>query len=923
MSEKNITNLTGLHTSSNGFSAVPDGALVEAHNVVFLNKGVIEPRRGHEPLTISSYDDPDAMFFHDGRILYHSDDADNINLMATTEDSVSVVASSISAPDRANGRVKTVTADNRTYFTSTKGPYRLESVAVAPELAGAPRAADIYSVEATATDDGFLAAGYKCAYRVVFGKEDAQGNLILGAPSGRAFGYVAAADTSSRNMQLIFPVPSGMEEGDFYRVYRSEQQAFSGVNQIEPDDNLYLVLWKELSAAEISAEQVSVEDTTPEDFLGDALYTNSGEEGILQENSPPPVALDMSLWNERMWFANTKQEQRLEIQLLGVGEGQDGATGVRAHDIITIASRDYEAIVIGDTPTGGSQFDISDSADPAIAIEETARNLVVAINQNSLSSVSAYYLSGSDELPGKILLRAKEKGTSAFAVTLNCGPQVVEHLFREANVVAATFTYKHGLVVGDTFALTAASPHASFPVGTFTVASVVNDTQITYAQTGSDADEDVSYVITRTLPLPSFAWNPELPTSGTSASSDADEAPHRLYYSKLQQYEAVPYLNYIDVGVKDKDILRIYPLSDILVVFKEDGLYAVSGTTSSAVRCIDETVKLVAPDTVTKVSSKLFGLTNQGVISISQNGYDIVSKPIEDFFVRLVKLDADGFAALKRNSFAVARETDRLYILFPISTDLADETRKAWVFNVLLNTWTTWDPNTYLTGGVNPATDRLYFAGTGFFKERRTLTEADYCDGSVSKTVASTTATYIVINESITSQIYPGYVMEVTSGPSDGTFAVVTQVDFVNKYVYVAGTIPTLNAGNGLTFYEYFECSVKPNTVIGSSPNQGKQFREFKVHFKNKFNRTFSFTTTSDLDRAEQVVEVTDTSFEINDSVEWGVWSDPYVMRDLIPAEHQICTYLNCKFSVAEAHSYWQLNGFSLTYEVLSESTMR
>lgn len=931
MSEKNILSFSGLHTSANGFGSVPDGALVEANNVQIVQKNVLEPRRGREPLVLDDLIlSPDQIFYHEGTPIVHGMDLDDNKVLAAlpTDGTVTFFTGTYEAPDRASGRIKSVSADTRTYFTSGEGVFRLESAASTPILAGAPQTADIYNVLTSATTNGFLGVGNTCAYRVVFGKEDANENLILGAPGGRAFAYVVSTDTDSHNTAIEFPVPVGATTDDFYQIYRSVQVT----SPIVPEDSLFLVIWKNFTAAEIVAGAVTAVDDTPDSLLGEPLYTNPTAEGILQANDLPPLAKDIALWSERLWYGNTTQAQNLEVQLLGVGEGADGSTGVRVGDQITIAGQTYTGAQPGYTPTNYfsiyNSYVVDPDATPSSRIEKTARDLVRAVNANTSNTlVDAYYLSGPDDLPGKMLIRARTKQVAEFYATLAVGTMPLQNLTRAANVVTALFAQAHGFAVGDTFILASATPNANFPVGTKTVASVASAVTLTYTEVGANAGPIVasSYTATRLTPIPSFAWNPELPTSGTSVASDNDAIVHRLYYSKYQEYEAVPTLNYLDVGVKKKAILRIYPLADMLVVFKEDGIYAVSGDTAPwSIRLIDETVKLIAPDTLAKVRGKLLGLTNQGVVAINANGYDIVSGPIENVFVRLAKPDTEAYASVKRNSFAFGRDTDRLYVLYPIS-DLGATHQTAYVYNVLFGCWTTWDGDTHGCAAVNPTTDALYIGRVDdvntILKERRSLTEQDYYDASVEATIeAITPGTGSVVFDTDMEAlgVVPGALAYTVEHDQD--YVIVQTV--VGNTVTVYGNFPEANVSETVVFYLPFTTTVKFNTVLGGSPNQLKQFSEFKLHWKSKYNYHLSITTSSDLDPTEQTLELTDDRFDITDSLDWGVWTEPVQDRDLVPAAHQKCTYFHFKLTIQEAQSYWQLNGMSLTYVPGSTATM-
>lgn len=77
------------------------------------------------------------------------------------------------------------------------------------------------------------------------------------------------------------------------------------------------------------------------------------------------------------------------------------------------ATRGGSAIDITTTGTGTHTCTFTESASQNIS--DTARSLVKIINTAAASTVYAYYLSGPDDLPGKILLEERELGGSSFA----------------------------------------------------------------------------------------------------------------------------------------------------------------------------------------------------------------------------------------------------------------------------------------------------------------------------------------------------------------------------------------------------------------------------------------------------------------------------------------------------------------------------
>ena len=62
---------------------------------------------------------------------------------------------------------------------------------------------------------------------------------------------------------------------------------------------------------------------------------------------------------------------------------------------------------------------LSDDVSPSIAVDQTARSLVRVINKDTNSSIYAYYLSASTDVPGKILFEARSLGSPQFFISSN------------------------------------------------------------------------------------------------------------------------------------------------------------------------------------------------------------------------------------------------------------------------------------------------------------------------------------------------------------------------------------------------------------------------------------------------------------------------------------------------------------------------
>lgn len=213
-----------------------------------------------------------------------------------------------------------------------------------------------------------------------------------------------------KNVALRVPLPPGITTSHFLQVFRSRESVGFDV---DPDDELFLVKELAITSSDVTAGYIDLVDDTPEELLdvGGPLYTNENTgDGALQANDAPPLAKDICEWDGRAWFANTTELQRFELSLIGVGSPD----GVQLNDTITINGTAFTAKY---SPAAATHFLIYEAGTPSVNIERTAQNLVNTLNANhATTGLVAYYVSGDQDMPGKIVLEAKSLSASAFSV---------------------------------------------------------------------------------------------------------------------------------------------------------------------------------------------------------------------------------------------------------------------------------------------------------------------------------------------------------------------------------------------------------------------------------------------------------------------------------------------------------------------------
>jgi hypothetical protein len=375
---------------------------------------------------------------------------------------------------------------------------------------------------------------------------------------------------------------------------------------------------------------------------------------------------------------------------------------------------------------------LSVSSSTATAIDLTVRSFIRVLNRDPDSPVTATYLSGPDDLPGKVLFESKELDDQRFFVAISdsalsaeFSPELPSTLvltsINQTTNVFETVT-PHGLVVGDEIYLN--DRPGLTPVefaGVYTVATVPAVDEFTL----QGVDVGISQG-----PISGVVYK-------TTAKSDNNVAVNRLYYSKIGQPEAVPIVNYIDVGPKNKKILRILALRDNLFVLKEDGVYIVTGASAPnfSVRLLDNSTLITAPDTAAVLNNLIYVLSNQGVVSISDSGISIISNAIDDT-IRGITTFAYNFYT---TSFAVSYEYDRAYMIWLPTTKQDNKATQAFRYSTITNTWTRWI-KTNTCGIINRFDDRMYLGSgirTVIEQERKNDERQDYADRDFTVTIGA------------------------------------------------------------------------------------------------------------------------------------------------------------------------------------------
>lgn len=379
---------------------------------------------------------------------------------------------------------------------------------------------------------------------------------------------------------------------------------------------------------------------------------------------------------------------------------------------------------------GSLEVLLSPLISPARAVDETTRSFIRVVNRNDGEAVYGTYLSGPFDVPGKMFFQARSLETQdpfyISANNYNTGISFNPDITPETQISSIgtgsnpliTTVGLHGMEDGDS---------------------------VVMAGTNSVPDVDGLYVINYVSPN-SFTINSFVAIGGTEGSvikstnalfSENEEKSNRVYYSKFQQPEAVPITNYFDVGAEDKAILRIFPMRDSLFVFKEDGLYRISGDSAPfQLELFDNSFIVLAPDSVNIANNVVYAWTTQGIQSLTEGGAYVISRPIDD---QILKLQSNNYPSFKTSTWGVGYESDNSYIVWTVKSPLDTTATHAFRYSTLTQTWTIYD-KTNTCGVVANLDDKLYLGAgdTNYIEqERKTFGREDYADREYATIIGS------------------------------------------------------------------------------------------------------------------------------------------------------------------------------------------
>ena len=847
-----LLEVKGLYLNPSTFgNSAPNGALTVANNVVIDRPSVVATRRGFDnSFSTMVGTGAGSMFqFAGTKLLYGTNHRLYADLL---DDGVfTPYTASFFEPENPDpvSRVRGLESNRSFYFITSNGTYKLDSVANQPRLAGSPPG---LSGTATTTGvTGFFINNTNVAYRVVFGYKDANDQLSLGAPSSR----IIVSNTSGglTNVVVTFQVPKEIQLAPtsfFFQVYRGNMSP----NLITPPDDEMALVYEEGCTG---APTITITDITPDNLRGAALYTNQGQDGILQSNYRPPWCTDICTFKQYAFYSNTRTAHIAPITLIAVG----APDGIVVGDTITFSPSDASilnpafslvAIAGGGPDPGGNnfalgQFVVSASLDPAAAIQETASNIALVANAFATNKfLAAYYTSTDNELPGKMRFDRLSLTTSSFTIT-----------------------------------------------------------------------------VSRTS-----SWEQTMPVLSTN-----EVRPNRIYYSKFNQPEAVPVVNYIDVGSANAPINRIVPLRDGVMVLKQDGVFRISNAAPPfTVTPIDYNVRILADNTAAELDNKVYFLSDQGVVALSDSDAQIMSFVLDKTIIE--NTSPTLFPNLKEVAWGISYQSDRKYILFMPESSGDTQATQQYVYNHLTQVWTRWT-RAASCGIVFKEDGKMYLGShessapgandSYVYQERKSFTDSDYADNqyTTNNTTAAYTKTIVIANPALPAGVVllPGWTVSQNTGAAFARI-VSSTVGLVNTTL-VLDELQTWVVGD-VEIYTPITSVVETVQLDCENPGMNKQFTEMVFMFTEQgFTQldVLVSSNTANLPAADVLIPTQRGGWGIDP---WGTtpWggnpSGQGKIRRYVPQAVQRAGWIYLNITNEEAFTSFGWSGVELFYKNMS-----
>jgi hypothetical protein len=927
--------VAGLHTAHHPGAAVPLGALATADNCVIRRAGMVEPDPGFKDFQEAGVDAGNRVVRMWDRVggtdqlIANVDTGSDFKLFESdngTDPFVEVDITAGSVDGDGFEVVDVFRATKNDHYVTNRGVYR-HSMDEAPVYAGVPEpiAYGLFDVAGSLVPDLYFVA-----YRITWTHVDAQGILHESVPSNYMVFENLSGSAKGISVEFFIPPGIGSLTDHRYRIYRT------AVSSVSPGDRMYIVEEREPTIDQYTAGSVSYVDDGTITTLGVPLYTNDTSEGAGQASAVPPYCDAGVYFNGMAIYAgNARQPYRVDLELYRNGSGEDGLGGARVKPGFTwlfgasvltgtISSADGLAVgqylqgSLGGIPDNSRIVSFVYGSPGTITMDTVTTNSfggsVTIMDHITVGGVS-YRIGASDDFgttypaPMAVWRSGKEAMARAIVQMINVHMQTNPSPASRAKAIFTGTMTRLAVGTDATFALIR-DQYAHPDVESFDVTFS--------AGFGYDADPSEAR-------YPFVAPGNTSEAQGGSITSAILGGKAHIWVSKVGQPEAVPVLNLQVVGDESTAILRLQAIRESLFVFKEDGIYRITGNSFGSLRLdeFDLTTRLVDRRTVVSLGNRIFALCDSGVVTITDGGVTDdppVSWPIDDRISAAI-LTARTFPELP--CFAYANEKESEYSLW-IPNAESGASGEAYVWNDMTRAWVHKAAFSTLSGFHSDRFRKTYWGHSGsssvFVGREPHPTVTGYLNSGPEYDIVTVSVT---LNDEYEAGKFADRVTFTTAtAPVPEVGDIIAQG--VIKGVVVAVTGPGdcwVDDGSGIAFpadallVEAIETVIEPRVKTQGALPALKTFQEVQTAFDDVEGiqrMSMSF-------QAEKQAVATTNVRTLERS------TDP-VRRELrwfVPRQHSLSVFLKPTLTIKQANASWRLWGFNVVAEPLSEVVER
>lgn len=758
--------VAGLATDPGPFTAAPDGAMVEAQNVVVLRPGVLEPRPGTQ-----WFKDSTAKAGSYKASAVHADASGNIwsVLRAVAWLIRKNGATTITGPSTfISGKIRTAPTGGRALMTTENGVVTMPEQPASPASGSAtvayragmpqpyaPRMLATAAAAGYAAGANWLANGDSVAYRVTLVRLLANGTFVESAPSGRVVVTnssgvargVTLTDVAGVTYSAWYDGVSGttgqayggLIAGDLLRVYRSP--SVTGT----PTDEMSLratLVWNATYGG-----FVSIVDGSPTPWFdgladsaweGSALYTNDTQDGGLLANYRPEYARDIALYNGMTFYAGAQTSQRVDLILKNLGTRDDPSQTINSFAFT------------GDITSG------TNTILNCTNIRSFSLGQVITLTAQAPGTATASY-------PANVYVTAINVAAATVTISANAGATTaaagsVAWDWIETTTGVTTSRLYHYAGVGTV----PARYFTSFAYDLDNRWNGDQDTGIQLRAAGESQTQDIGVAIFRVVPTDAsftfksskpFAWDRYVGdgTVGNLGITSAQQGGvAELRWSKLGEPEHCPVLFRTTVGDASYAIRRIVVARNSLLIFKDDGLFQCYGKTPAdlSFELLDRTIIIPAPKDPTagdepskwvgRFDDRVYAMTTRGPMQIGDSGARPVGAPILESLRRRF-VYAYGANDESRRALMIDAQSRRVGFFYDLDGTEANGS-VGYILDTDTGIWTYWKlPRVVADFGTFASFGAPAFAGGysyGLLFEDRTMLD----DASVTVTTLPTTS---------------------------------------------------------------------------------------------------------------------------------------------------------------------------------------